>query len=72
MGKMIIDNQSSADDIDALDMVQIVIAGGRISNNDKQYCYYTTMSYGGGRYGVATDLNKQSDRFVVVDDKNPR
>ena len=72
MSRIIIDNRSDADDALALQLVQTVIEGGRISNDGKQYCYYTTFfaQNDGTRYGVATDLNKCSDRFTVVNDRN--
>lgn len=72
MAKLIIDNRSKTlTDQDACRLVMRVIEDGRISNNNKQYCYLTSFNYGvtNERYMVATDLNKSSDRFVVYDDK---
>ena len=64
MSKLIIDNRSDLQDEAAILLVGTIIRMGRISNDDKQYCYYTTFS--GGKYGVSTDLNAKPDRFVVV------
>ena len=64
--RIIIENRSSLDDINALLAAQTVMNGGRISNDGKQYCYYSVMTIGDQRIGVATDLNKRSDRFVVI------
>ena len=66
MSKLIIENRSiEITDIEALDLVQQVMRGGRISNDGKQYCYVTTALK--GRVHIATDLNKCSDRIVVYD-----
>lgn len=67
MSKIIIHNRSSQPDIIAIEAVQCVISSGRVSNYGKQYCYYSTFYNG---LGVASDLNKGSDRFTVIDDKN--
>ena len=65
MNKLIIKNQSQASDIEAVQLVLDIMKLGRISNNGTQYCYYTTH----GKLGVASYLNKESDRFVVEDMK---
>ena len=67
MGRIIIDNRSSITDHYAVGLVQKVIAQGRVSNNDKQYCYGSRFGYMG--VCIFTDLNKCSDRFIVVDEK---
>ena len=70
MSKIIIENRSETlDDIDALRLVQKVIQGGRVSNDNKQYCYLTSFNYGvtGETYNVSTDLNKKSDKFIIYD-----
>ena len=64
MSKLIIDNQSSFSDLDAIEAVYIVMKQGRTSNNGKQYCYYTVFKSG---ECVASFLNKTSDRFVITD-----
>jgi len=53
----------------SLEMILTVIESGRISNNDKQYCYATTFNTHEGKFIVSTDLNKKSDRFVISDYK---
>ena len=72
MSRIIIDNRSKADDCYALELVKAVMNRGRISNNGKQYCYYAVFrgDSNGNKYGVSTDLNKASDKFTIVDDKN--
>ena len=69
MSKLIIENRTKGlSDYQCLAYVQEVIAQGRISNNDKQYCYLTAFKKVGGKIMVSTDLNKNSDRFVIYDD----
>ncbi len=67
MGRIIIDNRSGISDSYAIGLVQKVIDQGRISNNGKQYCYGSRFGYMG--VCIFTDLNKRSDRFIVVDEK---
>lgn len=62
--RIIIENRSKLSDQEALMRVRAVMDMGRISNDGKQYCYFSTFKDG---TGVSTDLNKASDRFVVVD-----
>jgi len=70
MGKLIIDNRSKLiNDIDCLTLIKSVMKGGRISNNDKQYCYLTSFKLKNYRIAVATDLNKNSDKFTIYDEK---
>ena len=68
MGKLIIDNQTKGlSDYDCLAYVQKVISMGRISNNEKQYCYATTFDTEvSGVISVYTDLNKKSDKFTIM------
>ena len=65
MQKIIIHNRSALDDEAALQAVLSVIRMGRISNNNKQYCYATTFA----KVTVWTKLNKHSDVFYVEDKK---
>lgn len=67
MGKIIIDNQSSKTDYEAIQAVLAVMSSGRVSNNGKQYCYYSRFNNG---IGVSSDLNAKSDKFTVINDKN--
>jgi len=70
MSKLIIENRTKGlNDYQCLAYVEKVISEGRVSNNDKQYCYLTAFEKVGGKMiMVATDLNKNSDRFVIYDD----
>ena len=69
MSKLIIENRTKGlSDYQCLAYVEKMIAEGRVSNNDKQYCYLTAFEKVGGKIMVATDLNKNSDRFVIYDD----
>lgn len=68
MSKIIIDNNSALSMPGALELISKVIKGGRISNDKKQYCYFTAFTlYGGAKVGVTTDLNKRSDKFTLHD-----
>ena len=66
MNKLIIDNRTELTDLEAVTLVSKVIAQGRISNDGRQYCYATIAKVGDIEYSVYTDLNKQSDRFVIT------
>ena len=66
MNKLIIDNRTELTDIDAVTLVSMVIKEGRISNNDKQYCYGTRITIKNKKYMMRTDLNKKSDSFVIT------
>ena len=65
MAKIIVDNRTDLDWQTALNMVSTVISEGRISNYGKQYCYASTFNVAGKSVMVVTDLNKNSDRFVI-------
>jgi hypothetical protein len=60
--RIIIENRSNLDDIEALRRVGLVINGGRVSNGGIQYCYLTTFD---DDIQISTDYNKSSDRFIV-------
>jgi hypothetical protein len=66
MAKIIIDNRSDLTDLESIKIVYDVIRCGRISNDNKQYCYMSIFMLDGSRYQVSTDLNKKSDRFVIT------
>lgn len=66
MGRIIINNKSKLSDTKVLDYVQRVISMGRISNDDKQYCYLTTFPVD---IAISTTLNKGSDSFTIIDSK---
>jgi len=67
MNKIIIDNRSDLSDINALSVVCSVVREGRISNNNRQYCYYCTTKFDNKKYGISTYLNKKSDRFIITE-----
>ena len=70
MSKLIIENRTKGlSDYQCLAYIQKVIGQGRISNDNKQYCYLTAFNNVGGKIMVATYLNKKSDRFVIYDDE---
>jgi len=64
MSKIIIHNQSEISDIAVIKAVTSVIKMGRISNNNKQYCYLTCFEIDNIEYHIATDLRKCSDVFT--------
>jgi hypothetical protein len=66
MAKIIIDNRSDLSDMQSMELICDVIRYGRISNNNKQYCYLSMFMLDGSKYQVSTDLNKKSDRFIIV------
>ena len=42
-----------------------VMKSGRISNNNKQYCYLSAFTYNRCEYHVVTDLREKSDSFTI-------
>ena len=60
-----INNKSDLTDLEAIDWVASVIKMGRISNEEKQYCYLTVFRANDAEYHVVTDLRKKSDSFIV-------
>ena len=69
MNRIIINNKTELDDARALHLVSHVIKMGRISKNDKQYCYATLFNLDEGEFGVITRLNKKSDSFTIINHK---
>lgn len=65
MEKIIIENRTELDLSICLEIIKAVIKLGRISNNNTQYCYYTTFELNGKNFSISTDLNKKSDRFII-------
>jgi hypothetical protein len=65
MGKIIIENRTDFPFEQILTYVQTVMGMGRISKNNKQYCYLSRFEESEGVFLVATYRNKKSDRFVV-------
>jgi hypothetical protein len=68
MSKIIIQNDSTRSDIQALQYVISVIRGGRISDHGKSYCFASTFLDG---VVVMATRNGKSDRFVVRDGAAP-
>ena len=66
MNKIIIDNRTGLTDFEAITLVGRVINQGRISNDNKQYCYLTEITIEEKIYIICTDLNNKSDRFVIT------
>jgi hypothetical protein len=64
MSKIIIKNNTDISDIEVLKYVSKVIKLGRISNNEKQYCYMSVLEIEGIEYHIVTDLRKCSDVFT--------
>lgn len=64
MSKLIIKNKTEISDIEVLKYVSKVIELGRISNNEKQYCYMSVLEKEGVEYHIVTDLRKFSDVFT--------
>lgn len=69
MNKFIIENRTELSDLEMLNLVLVVVKGGKVSNNGKQYCYGTRITYDGNEYMVSSILNKKSERFVIWNDK---
>ena len=67
MSKIIIHNNSSANDADILETVALIIKNGRVSNHNKQYCYLVSLPINGVDTHIVSDLNKHSDRFTAYD-----
>ena len=63
MGRIIVNNRSDLSDYEAMELVMMVLANGRISNDGKQYCYLT--AFRSQKYHVVSDLRKKSDSFIV-------
>lgn len=64
MDKLIIENRSSVSMEEALLGCREVIKGGRVSNNNTQYCYGMTFTL--PPIAIFSDLNKKSDKLTVV------
>jgi hypothetical protein len=60
--KFIIKNESNTDDISCMSLVISVMKEGRISNNNKQYCYVCVFD----NYVVFADVTRnKTDVFTV-------
>ena len=63
--RLIIENRTDVPVVKLLAYITQIIDMGRISNDNKQYCYATRFKDG---IVIFTDLNKRSDRFVITQD----
>lgn len=66
MNKFIIDNRTELTDLESVNLVSRVIKQGRISNDNRQYCYVTVIKIENKSYFISAYLNKKSDRFVII------
>ena len=64
--RIIINNKTDLTDFECLSLIKEVVELGRISNNNKQYCYYSVFDVNGKEFKVATDLRKNSDSFTII------
>lgn len=64
--RIIINNKSDLSDYDAMLLVLNIIGYGRISNNNKQYCYYVISKLEDKEYHISCDLRKNSDSFTII------
>lgn len=69
MGRIIINNKSSASDDTALALVIDCVRDGRVSNYGRQYCYASKYIYDGRNYLLTSALNHGSDSFTLQDIK---
>lgn len=65
MEKLILENRSDLPISKFLELVQEIIKEGRISNDNKQYCYLSVYETNGKEYHIVSDLNKKSDRLLL-------
>ena len=62
--KLILENQTDLPMVDFLRLAQEVVSMGRISNDDKQYCYLTAFTIDGQEFHIVSDLNEKSDKLT--------
>lgn len=62
--KLILENRTDLPMVDFLRLSQEVVSMGRISNDDKQYCYLTAFTIDGQEYHIVSDLNEKSDKLT--------
>ena len=67
MGKIIIHNKSDLEDHVAVSYASRAISDGRQSNGGKQYCYLISFIDNNKNYFIASDLNKNSDKFTIYE-----
>jgi hypothetical protein len=69
VGRIIINNRSSAPDDVAIALVLDCVNAGRIGNDGLQYCYASKYECNGGKYILTSALNHGSDSFTLQDTK---
>lgn len=62
--KLILENLTNLPMVDFLRLAQEVVSVGRISNDDKQYCYLTSFTIDDQEYHIVSDLNEKSDKLT--------
>ena len=62
--KLILENRTDLPMVDFLRLAQKVVSMGRISNDDKQYCYLTAFAIDGQEYHIGSDINEKSDKLT--------
>lgn len=62
--KLILENLTNLPMVDFLRLAQEVVSMGRISNDDKQYCYLTSFTIDDQEYHIVSDLNEKSDKLT--------
>lgn len=65
MEKLILENRSDLPMSKFLELVQEIIKEGRISNDNKQYCYLSVYKINNKEYHIVSDLNKKSDKLIL-------
>lgn len=68
--KLILENKTELPMVDFLTLAIDVIKMGRISNDEKQFCYLTSYNIEGEEYHIVSDLNKKSDKLTLYKVKN--
>lgn len=67
--KIIINNCTDRNMYEVLFYVAKIIENGRISNNEKAYCYMTSFS---NDLLIVAKRNKNSDTFIVLEEPLPK
>lgn len=62
--KLILVNKTELPLQDFLTLALEVVKMGRISNNDKQFCYLTAFTIDNEQYHIVSDLNDKSDKLT--------
>jgi hypothetical protein len=62
--KLILENRTDLPMVDFLRLAQEVVSMGRISKDNKQYCYLTAFTIDGQEYHIVSDLNEKSDKLT--------